>query len=257
MMCFTIALTVGFGSSDRLAGAYGTAVSTTMVLTTILLYEVMRRRWRWSPARAIAIAGLLLAVDFAFFSANCCKILEGGWIPLSFGVLVFLIMTTWHFGIETLHRRNSIRSQRPALFFSRLRDSNIVRVPGTAIFLTRLGRGMPPIIINYVRQGKSLHETVVAMTVNFESVPRVRSTGRVRCEDLGDGFWHVSVHFGFVEIPDLPSAIAQAKKNGEPAWNEPSYYIERHDPISRKGRGSFRGGVLRYSPLCRKLCSRG
>ena len=101
MMFFTVALAFGFGSSDRLAGAYGTAVSTTMVLTTALLYQVMRHRWHWSLYQAVAITGVLLAADLSFFSANLLKILDGGWIPLMFGVLVFIIMTTWHFGIET------------------------------------------------------------------------------------------------------------------------------------------------------------
>jgi KUP system potassium uptake protein len=239
MMLCTVALTVGFASSDRLAGAYGTAVSTTMVLTTLLLFEVMRRRWRWTIYQAALTAGLLLAVDLAFFSANLFKISEGGWIPLTFGTMMFIIMTTWHHGVGTLHRRSLPRSQQPAEFFSELRDDNVVRVPGTAIFLTRLGMGMPPIIVNYVKQARSLHNTVVALTVSFESVPWIRPRDRIRCEDLGEGFWHVSVHFGFVEIPDLPSVISKAKTHGVPAWDEPTYYIERHDPISRKNRGGI------------------
>jgi KUP system potassium uptake protein len=235
MMFFTVALAVGFGNSDRLAGAYGTAVSTTMVLTTVLLYEVMRHRWGWTLYQAAAAAGLLLAVDLAFLSANLLKILKGGWIPLTFGMLVFTIMTTWHYGVEALYGRNTTRSQQPAEFFARLRNK-VIRVPGTGIFLTRLDKGIPPIIVNYVKQGRSLHETVLALTVSFESVPRVRPRDRLRCEHLGEGFWYVTVHFGFVEIPDLPSVISRARKEGIPAWDEPTYYIERHDPIGRQSR---------------------
>jgi KUP system potassium uptake protein len=235
MMFFTVALAVGFGNSYRLAGAYGTAVSTTMVLTTVLLYEVMRHRWGWTLYQAAAAAGLLLAVDLAFLSANLLKILKGGWIPLTFGMLVFTIMTTWHYGVEALHGRNTTRSQQPAEFFARLRNK-VIRVPGTGIFLTRLDKGIPPIIVNYVKQGRSLHETVLALTVSFESVPRVRPRDRLRCEHLGEGFWYVTVHFGFVEIPDLPSVISRARKEGLPAWDEPTYYIERHDPIGRQSR---------------------
>ena len=235
MMFFTVALAVGFGNSDRLAGAYGTAVSTTMVLTTVLLYEVMRHRWRWTLYQAAAAAGLLLAVDLAFLSANLLKILNGGWIPLTFGMLVFTIMTTWHYGVEALYGRNTTRSQQPAEVFARLRNK-VIRVPGTGIFLSRLDKGIPPIIVNYVKQGRSLHETVLALTVCFESVPRVRSCDRLCCEHLGEGFWHVTVHFGFVEIPDLPSAISRARKEGLPVSDEPTYYIERHDPIGRQSR---------------------
>jgi KUP system potassium uptake protein len=236
MMCLTVALTIGFGSSDRLAGAYGAAVSTTMVLTTALLYQVMRRRWQWSRAQAVLIAGPLLAVDLAFFLANLFKIEEGGWIPLLFGALVFAIMITWHFGIDALHRRSMAQSQHADAFFASLNDQHIARVPGTAIFLTRLSHRIPPIIVNYVKQGHSLHETAIALTASFESVPRIRPADRIRCEQLCEGVWHISVHFGFVEIPDLPAVLANAKEIGVPIKNNATYYIERHDPVSRRRR---------------------
>jgi KUP system potassium uptake protein len=108
MMVLTVALTISFGSSDRLAGAYGTAVSTTMLLTTALLYNVMRGRWRWPVAPALTASGLFLAVDFAFFAANLFKIREGGWIPLTFGTLVFIAMVAWHFGFEALRERHLV-----------------------------------------------------------------------------------------------------------------------------------------------------
>jgi KUP system potassium uptake protein len=236
MMVFTVALTVGFGSSDRLAGAYGTAVSTTMVLTTALLFRVMRDRWHWPVYQATVVIGILLVVDIAFFSANLLKIFEGGWIPLTFGALVFITMTTWHYGVEAVHRRNAARSQRPGKFFRWLRGGNVVGVPGTAVFLTRLGKSIPPVIINYVRRVGSLQRTAIALTVSFENVPRVRSKDRVRIERLDDNFWHVTVHFGFVEIPDLPSVLTVAKKDGVPVLDEASYFIERYDVISRKHR---------------------
>jgi KUP system potassium uptake protein len=188
MMAFTVALAAGFGSSDRLAGAYGTAVSTTMVLTTALLYHVMRSRWQWSLCQAAAVTGILLAVDLAFFSANLLKILGGSWIPLTFGALVFIIMTTWHSGVEAMRQRSAARSLQPAEFFALLRSDNVVRVPGTAVFLTRLGKAIPPVIVNYVKQVRSLQKTVIALTVSFEDVPRVRSKERVRIEQLAMAF---------------------------------------------------------------------
>jgi KUP system potassium uptake protein len=241
MMAVTVALAAGFGSSDRLAGAYGTAVSTTMVLTTALLYHVMRNRWRWTFCQAAAIAGILLAFDLAFFSANLLKILEGGWIPLTLGGLVFIIMTTWHYGVDAMHRRNAANSQQPREFFARLRRDNVVRVPGTAVFLTRLGKAIPPIIVNYVKRVGSLQKTVIALTVRFEDVPRVRSGDRVCIERLDDGFWHVTVHFGFVEIPNLPVVLAHAKKDGVPVLDEATYYIERSDLVSGKHRNPLSG----------------
>jgi KUP system potassium uptake protein len=237
MMFLTVALAVGFGSSDRLAGAYGTAVSTTMVLTTVLLHQVMRRRWHWSLMQAAAVTGILLTVDLAFFGANLLKILEGGWIPLTFGVLVFILMTTWRFGVEALHRRKAALSEEPTKFFASLRDGTVVRVPGTAVFLTRLDGAIPPIIVNYVKQVKSLRQKAIALSVTFENVPRVRSKDRIRCDKLNDDFWHVTVHFGFVEIPDLPLALSRAAKEGLPVLDDASYYIERDDPVSSAHRG--------------------
>jgi KUP system potassium uptake protein len=236
MMFFTVVLTIGFGSSDRLAGAYGTAVSTTMVLTTALLYRAMRDRWRWPLYQAASVIGVLMAVDLAFFLANLLKILEGGWIPLGFGALVFIIMTTWHSGVEALHRRNAARSERPAEFFAYLRNGNVARVAGTAVFLTRLAKSIPPVIVHYVRQGHALQRSVVALTVSFENVPRVRSKDRIRIQELDNGFWHITVHFGFVEIPDLPDVLSRAKKIGVPVLDKATYYIERHDVISGKHR---------------------
>src|ERR1700687_1219662 len=138
MMFCTLAITVGFGSSDRLAGAYGTAVATTMLLTTALLYRVMRERWRWSAPSALAVSGAFLVVDIAFFSANLLKIRDGGWVPLVVAALIFIIMTTWHLGITALRRKHAQAAEAPEAFFKRLSDNKIPRVPGTAIFLTRL-----------------------------------------------------------------------------------------------------------------------
>jgi KUP system potassium uptake protein len=236
MMALTVAVTAGFGSSDRLAGAYGTAVATTMVLTTALLYHVMRNRWQWSFHQAAAVTGSLLAVDAIFLSANLLKILEGGWIPLAFGVLVFIVMTTWHYGVVAAQRRNAAKSQQPDKFFARLRNDNVVRVPGTAVFLTRLSEGIPPIIVNYVKRVGSLQETVIALTIRFEDVPSVRSKDRVRIEELDEGFWRVTVHFGFMETPDLPAVLALARRDGVPVLHQASYYIARDHFISRKDR---------------------
>src|SRR6195256_1834706 len=252
MMAFTVALTVGFGSSDRLAGAYGTAVSTTMVLTTALLYHVMRHRWHWSLYQAAAVTGILLAVDLAFFSANLLKKSEGGWIPLTFGALTFLIMTTWHCGVEAMHRRNAAGAQQPGKFFASLRSDNITRVPGTAVFLTRLGKAIPPVIVNYVKQVRSLQKTVIALMVSFENVPRIRSKDRVRAEQFDDGFWHITVHFGFVEIPDLPAVLTLSKKDGVPVLDQASYFIERDDLICRKHRNPLsRWWVALFSFMAR------
>src|ERR1700736_1538013 len=174
MMLLTIALTIGFGSSVRLAGAYGTAVSTTMVLTTALLYTVMRVRWGWSAPLALLTSGVFLVVDFAFFAANLLKVVEGGWIPLTFGAIVFIVMTTWHSGIGAMVRRLATMTKPPERFLERLEANRVARVPGTAVFLTRIAEAIPLLMIQHVSQIGALPRTVVALTVKFEEIPRVR-----------------------------------------------------------------------------------
>ena len=238
MMVFTLAITVGFGSSDRLAGAYGTAVSTTMLLTTALLYKVMRDRWRWSALSALAVAGAFLVVDIAFFSANLLKIRDGGWVPLVFAALIFLIMTTWHFGAAALRRKLAHATEAPEVFFRRLRENKIPRVPGTAIFLTRLNRSVPPLIVQHVTQIGSLHQTLIALTVQFEEVPRIHAEHRMEIAHPDEDFWHLTVRYGFVEIPNLSVVLRQAKDVGCPIdLDHAIFFGERDEVVRRKGRG--------------------
>jgi KUP system potassium uptake protein len=239
MMVLTVALTVRFGSSDRLAGAYGTAVSTTMLLTTALLYNVMRGRWRWSVGPALIASGLFLAVDFAFFAANLFKIREGGWIPLTFGTVMFLVMVTWHFGFEAMRQHHIVSTETPDEFFRRLKESRVPRVPGTTVFLTRLTTTIPFLIIEHVVQMKALSETVIALTVTFEDIPRVASRERIELAKLADGFWHITTHFGFIQVPDLPAALRQAKDYGCPIDLEDAIYFGGRDTLVCSKRRSW------------------
>src|SRR5207244_3381957 len=116
--------------------------------------------------------------------------------------------------------RNAANSQQPRELFARLRSDNVVRVPGTAVFLTRLGKAIPPVIVNYVKRVGSLQKTVIALTVRFEDVPRVRLRDRVCIEQLDGGFWHVTVHFGFVEIPDLPVVLRTRERTACRSWTK-------------------------------------
>jgi len=216
MMTCTIALTVGFASSSRLAGAYGTAVSTTMLLTTMLLYRVMRDRWGWSAFIALIASAVFFAVDFVLFAANLVKVREGGWIPLSFGFLIFIVMTTWRYGIEAIRAHHAETEIPPNLFMEKLQEMHVPRVPGTAIFLTRIANTTPRLLMRHVEQFGALQETVVALAVKFADVPRIPRRDRLEMKQLAEGFWQMNAHFGFVQIPDLPAALRQAKHRGCP-----------------------------------------
>ncbi len=239
MMALTVALTISFGHSERLAGAYGTAVSTTMLLTTALLYNVMRERWRWSATPAVITSGLFLAVDFAFFLANLSKIREGGWIPLTFGTLVFIIMVSWQFGFQAMRQRHTDLTETLDEFFRRLKKSRIPRVPGTAIFLTRFSEAIPFLIVEHVAQMKSLYETAIALTVKFEDIPRVTPRERVELSKLADGFWHITVHFGFIQLPNIPAALRPSIDRGCPIDLEDAIYFGARDTVVCSKRRSW------------------
>jgi KUP system potassium uptake protein len=209
MMIATIGITVAFGSSDRLAGAYGTAVSTTMLLTTALLYTAMRKVWRWPPLTCLSVAGVFLVVDFAFFAANLIKIADGGWLPLMVGALVFFVMLTWRSGLNAVRASLAAGSEEPDRFIADLEAGKIPRVPGTAIFLTRADQKIPRLIIDHVRHMGALHQTVIALTVVFEETPRVPDAERGAVTHVVDGIWRVVMRFGFVEIPDLGVALSR------------------------------------------------
>jgi KUP system potassium uptake protein len=214
MMACTVAVTYGFGSSDALAGAYGTAVSTTMLLTTALLYSTMREVWRWPVAAALAVSAPLLLIDLAFFAANLLKVREGGWVPLTLGALILTIMLTWHRGVAALRARVAGTEESPSAFLARLEKTGIPRVPGTAVFLSRTPRVVTPVLIRHVAKVKALQQNVISLTVMFEPIPRVQLQDRVTVVQLGPGFWHITVHFGFIEIPNIPAALEQATVQG-------------------------------------------
>lgn len=234
MMIGTLALTIGFASSDRLAGAYGAAVSTTMLMTTMILYRIMRVFWRWPPWLAIGVFAVFVGVDAIFFIANLTKIVEGGWIPLLAGGLIYAIMTTWHIGIDAMHRGQERHALTVAQFLRQLRERKILRVPGKAIFLTRFRNVVPSLITDHARQMGTFYEEAVALSVRFRSRPRVLPEERLRVERLGEGFWHVTVHFGFIENPDVAAALHKAKAECPLDPDTAVFFGERDYVVARK-----------------------
>ncbi len=232
MMICTLVLTFSFGSSDRLAGAYGTAVSTTMLLTTALLFNAMRGVWRWPLMVALPVSFVFLLIDLAFFGANMLKIREGGWIPLLLGALIFIVMTTWHKGIDAVRRSFVQRPETVDEFRKTLVSGAVARVPGTAVFFSRSDTAIPAVLVRHVAQIKALQDTVISLTVRFEDAPRLPLSQRAEVEKIADGFWHVTVRFGFMEVPNVVAALACAKK--ECAINlDDAVYFASHDDVVR------------------------
>jgi KUP system potassium uptake protein len=231
MMFATLGLAYGFGSSDALSGAYGSAVSTTMLLTTALLFNAMRDVWGWPTPVALLIGAGFLVVDLAFFAANMLKLREGGWVPLLIGAVIFAIMATWHRGVAAVHDVQEPEGDNAEHFRNRLHDGKIVRVPGTAVFLSRSGVPVTPLLARHMSQFKALQETVISLTVRFEKVPRIPADSRAEAHELQDGLWSVAVRFGFLDVPSLPAALACAKEKGCPLNLDDAVYFVARDEV--------------------------
>jgi KUP system potassium uptake protein len=214
MMIVTVGLTIALGSSARLASAYGVAVSMTMMLTTILLFIVMRRIWKWNLALSVATAGVFFCIDAAFLGANCLRIMEGGWIPLALAASVYFLMIMWHRGADAVTRHIQSLAMPLDYFRGYLLNSPVARVPGTAVFLTHTTADTPPIIIWHVVHNRALHSHVVALTLVVRTVPWVAEEQRLTIETLDTGFWRVTAAYGFMEKADIPELLRRAKKGG-------------------------------------------
>ncbi len=217
LMVACVGLVVGFGSASALAAAYGVAVTTTMVITTVLLWFVLRDRFGWSGTSATALCAAFGVIDVGFFAANVLKIPAGGWFPLVVGLAVFTVLTTWRTGRRLVGAR--IRSGQVPLqtFLDSVadHDGDIARVPGTAVYLFSNPAMTPPALIANLRHNHVLHEDLVVASIRFVGVPRVLPGRRTTVTTLGMGLRQIVVDYGFMEEPDLPSALGQGASRKE------------------------------------------
>jgi KUP system potassium uptake protein len=245
LMTATIATTVAFGASDRLAGAYGTAVSTTMLLTTFLLYRAMRQLWKWPAVAAAAVAGIFIVVDASFFTANLLKIAEGGWLPLTFAAILFVIMITWRAGVESIRATLVQAPQAAEKFLADLRNGAIPRVAGTTVFLTRSAQKVSRVIMDHAHFVGVLPENAIALSVVFENTPRITGPTCTVIDNVGEGLWHLVARFGFLEIPDLRQALL--KTHGLPAgvdFDKALFVGTRDLVVSKRKDAGLRGWRL-------------
>ena len=242
LMVATIATTIAFGASDRLAGAYGTAVSTTMLLTTFLLYRAMRDLWKWPMAVAAAVAVVFIVVDTSFFTANLLKIAQGGWLPLTFAAILFVMMITWRRGVEAIRKTLVQSPQSAEKFLSDLKGGAIPRVDGTTIFLTRSSQKVSRLIMDHAHFVGVLPRNAIALSVVFEATPRIVGPTCAVVDNVGEGLWHLVARFGFLEIPDLRQALL--KTHGLPAdidFDKAMFVGTRDLVVSRHEDASLRG----------------
>ncbi len=211
LMLLTCALVLGFGNSSNIAGAYGVALSTLMVMTTFMFYVMSREVWRWSFTRAALVVGVFLAMDIPFLAANALKIQHGGWVPLAIAIVLYLLMTTWKRGREILSKRMLEKTVPLKLLLADLAAEPPIRVPGTAVFMYGSVDGTPPALIHNLAHNKVLHEKIVFLTVVTEDVPHLPAVERVTVKRIGKGFHSVVARYGFTEDPDILEVLAACK----------------------------------------------
>ncbi|MGA9525261.1 MAG: potassium transporter Kup [Myxococcaceae bacterium] len=209
-----IALVLGFGSSSRLAAAYGIAVTMTMIITTVLAFFVARYLWNWSLTASLGICSFFLVIDVSFFGANLLKFADGGWFPILVALVVFTLLTTWKRGRQILAERLRTQTFPLDLFLSNIRSNPPMRVPGVAVFMTGNPHGTPPALMHNLKHNKVLHEKVVLLTTSTAEVPHVRPEERVEFTPLEQGIFRVVAHYGFMETPDVPELLGQLGKFG-------------------------------------------
>jgi KUP system potassium uptake protein len=203
-----IGLVVTFRSASALASTYGVAVTGTMFVTSILFIIVARERWKWPTWRVALLGSLFLVVDVSFLVANLLKIPSGGWFPLVVAGFVFVLMSTWKLGRKRLSAIVAENTLPFDLFLPDLGKRNLPRVPGTAVFLTSVPSGAPPVLLHHLKHNKVLHERVLIMSVTSADIPQVGDDERITCEPLGQGFYLVNARYGFMETPDVPKVLA-------------------------------------------------
>ncbi len=214
LLAACIGLVLGFRTSTNLAAAYGVAVTATMFVTTLLFYVVARQRWGWNRWATLALCGVFLVIDIAFLGANLVKVPDGGWFPLAAAGLIFVLMTTWKRGREILGERLQMGALPLTAFLADDGVARLARVPGTAVFMGGNPDSTPVALLHTVKHMKSLHETVVMLTVRTEEIPHVEAADRIRVEKFDHGFYRAIVTFGFTDDPDVPAALALAQEPG-------------------------------------------
>jgi len=231
-------LVAQFKSSSALASAYGIAVTGTMVVTAMMAIVVVWKTWKWPLWAAAAMIVPVLLIDTTFLAANLLKVLQGGWVPLLIGGLAIVIMLTWRRGASILAAKTRRLETPIGELIQSLHKSPRPRVPGTAVFLSATPDSAPTALLHSLKHYKVLHENNVILTIITENVPRVAARDRVQMEEIGDNFLRVILHFGFMEVPNVPKALAIARRLG---WTfdimSTSFFLSRRSvrPDARSG----------------------
>jgi KUP system potassium uptake protein len=257
LLVVVIIAVIGFGSSSRLASAYGVAVMGTMLITTLLTYFVIRYDFRYPLLFCVAITSFFAAIDFTFLAAALHKLFEGGWMPLALATVMFSIMVTWRRGRELLMDQLRESSVPLVAFLKSLYATPPVVVPGTAVFCTSTPDVTPHALLHSLKHYKVLHESNIFLNVEFHDRPWLKMQSRVACENLGNGCWRVVVHCGFMDLPDVAQALELCAAHGiEVDPMQVSYFLSREKIVpGTGGKGMARWRDRLFAAMARNAGS--
>ena len=241
LMLLTLALTLGFRTSDNLASAFGIAVALTMLLTSMLMFLAMREVWGWSLWLSVLVAGVFVMVDLSFVTANMMKVVEGGWVPLLVGSVLFFLMSTWHSGRVALGQRLERDTLPLATFIAQMRKKE--RIPGTAVYMTSRLDMVPVPLLHNLKHNKVLHQRIVLLHVVTANIPRVPPERRLKVTNLGDNFHTIIAEYGFMQQPNVPRLLHRCGSDGL-TFNlmDTSFFVGRVKivPARQSALGRFR-----------------
>ena len=248
----SIATVYGFKSSSALAAAYGIAVTATMIVTTLILFVVMRRAWQWSWWLAGAFCCFFLVIDVTFFAANLHKFADGGWLPVMIALGLIAIMTTWKLGKTEIFRRIYANEVTEDELNNIASSTHITRVRGTGVFMAGNPTGTPLVLLHHVKANRVLHETVVLLSVTTDEVPVVDDATRFSVREIGHGVWRAVGRYGYMESPDVANLMEKVRAAGVPLkLNEATYYFNREMIITGGDTRMFEWQKLFYAFLSR------
>jgi KUP system potassium uptake protein len=238
LFALIVVAVVMFRSSSNLAAAYGIAVCTDMLITTVLTFYVIRYSWKYPLALCIAATGFFFVVDFAFWASNLLKLFDGGWFPLVIGGAIFTLMLTWKDGRRLLNEKLRADAIDLPSFLEAVFVSPPVRVEGTAVFLTAEVGTVPNAMLHNLKHNKVLHNNNLFVTVRNHEVPWIGLSKRLEIDSLGHDCWQVVIHYGFKNDPDVPKALQQIKGRGcEMNPMTTSYFLSRDTVVPTIGAG--------------------
>ncbi|MBN1961800.1 MAG: potassium transporter Kup [Deltaproteobacteria bacterium] len=246
----TSTLVIAFASSASLAGAYGIAVTGTMVITTLLAFVVTWRVWKWKLSIASIITIFLLVPGLIFFFASSLKIPHGGWVPIAIAILLLLLMTTWKKGRNLLGARLREGMVNVSDFHELMRLERPARVPGTAVFMTATAAGMPPALIRNFEHNRVVHQQNVLLTVQTVEEAKVTETERIITQELGEGFSRLEARYGFTEEPNIPKLLASANLPGVD-MHYVTYFFGREILLADNNKGMRRWRKRLFTAMAR------